>query len=129
MPNFPRPLSTRQVLAQVQRQLGRIEEKVDRIMSEQTTQQTDINNAAQFDQQLDTDVKGLAAQVTAGQAALDQAIALLKAANPTVDTSVLTAAQAVLAGDQPTLDAAVAALGSDVNVTPAAPAPDAPAAS
>lgn len=90
-------------------------------MTEQSQQQADIDAAAQFDQQLDTDVKSLTAQVTAGMAALDQAIANLQAANPAVDTSQLVAARAVLAGDQPSLDAAIAALVADPNAAPATP--------
>lgn len=111
----------RQALAEINQRLSRIEHNQEIIMSEQSQEQADINSAVQFDQQLDTDVKALTAQVTAGLAALDQAIANLQAANPAVDTSELVAAQAVLAGDQPNLDAAVAALAKDPNAAPATP--------
>ena len=68
--HLPRPDNSRAI----KKQINRIEAKVDAIMSEQSQQQADINSAAAFDQQLDADVKALTAQVTAGQAALDQAI-------------------------------------------------------
>jgi hypothetical protein len=94
-----------------------------RIMEDFMTQnQSDVDAAAAFDTALDTDLKNLTTQVTAGQQALDAAIAALQAANPGVDTSKLVAAQLVLAGDQPTLDAAVAALTADPNITPTPPA-------
>jgi multidrug resistance efflux pump len=118
---WPIPRPGNRALQQIQAQLNRIEEKVDAVMSEQSQQQADINSAVQFDQQLDADIKNLTARVTAGMAALDQAIANLQAANPAVDTSQLVAAQAVLAGDQPNLDAAVAALAADPHAAPATP--------
>lgn len=111
----------------IRAQLDRIEKTQEKLMSEQ---QQDIAAATAFDTQLDADLKALAGQVTAGQQALDTAIANLNAkiaAGQPVDTSELVAAQAVLAGDQPTLDAAVAALNADPNITPvAAPAPSDP---
>lgn len=110
-----------QALEEINRRLSRIEKNQEIIMSEQSQEQADIDAAAQFDQQLDTDVKNLTTQVTAGMAALDQAIANLQAANPAVDTSQLVAAKAVLAGDQPNLDAAIAALAADPNAAPATP--------
>jgi hypothetical protein len=104
--------------------LIRILENQEKMMSQQ---QSDVDAATAFDTQLDADLKNLTAQVTNGTAAFDAAIAALKAANPTVDTSKLVAAQAVLAGDQPNLDAAVAAQQADPNIAPPA-APAAPAA-
>ena len=111
----------RQALNEINQRLSRIEQKAGIIMSQQSTEQQDIDNAVQFEQALDSDIKTLTAQVTAGQAALDQAIANLQAANPGVDTSQLVAVQAVLKGDQPNLDAAVAALAADPNAAPATP--------
>jgi hypothetical protein len=80
--------------------------------------------------QVDADEKADAAQITAGQAALDTAITNLTAqinAGAEPDLTELLAAQSVLAGDHPTLEAAVAALTADPNVTPAPSTTPAPA--
>jgi hypothetical protein len=114
----------RRVLCAIDTKLDALNEKMEKHMSQS---QSDVDAATAFDTQLDTDLNALKTQVTNGQAALDAAIAALKVASPSVDTSKLVAAQLVLAGDQPNLDAAVAALTADPNIAPApvTPAPSA----
>jgi chromosome segregation ATPase len=129
MCHFPWCQSTRQALEEINQRLGRIEERQDRIMSEQ---QADVDQITGQLQAEDTDINSLRTQVTSGQQALDTAITNLEAqvaAGSAPDLTELKAAAAVLAGDQPNLDAAVAALTSDPNAAQPTPVPSNPPAS
>lgn len=114
----------KETLAGVVEGSKRIEQKVDTLMSQESTEQAQIDSVTATLTAEDTDIKNLASTVANAQAALDIAITNLQntiADGGQPDLTELLAAQSVLAGDQPNLDAAVAALAADPAITPATP--------
>ena len=106
-------------MQQVQAQLTRLEQKVDKLMSEQTTQQADIDAATAAIGNVETTLSTVAANLQAAVTNISAEIAALKAANPAVNTTALNAAVAGLAAPLAALQAAGAAV--DALETPAAP--------
>jgi hypothetical protein len=94
----------------------RINEKLEKIMSEQSQQQIDVNNADAAIVALLTDMQTDIATIGTGVTAIQAALAALPAS---VDTTQLDADVANIAAAQASLDAAAASVA---NVVPPAPA-------
>lgn len=115
------PLSSPEsrALQEIKEQLNRIEQKVGKIMSEQSQQQVDIDAATNAITGLETSVAAVATDLQAAVANITAEIAALQAANPSVDTSALDSAVAALSAPLAALQSADTSV--DALETPAAP--------
>jgi len=107
--------STRQALAQINQRLRRIDRKLDKIMSNQSTEQGDIDSATST---IEGEVSDLGTKDTAIQGVVTQILALEQAG---ADTTKLRQAVADLLTAQGADDSTVAALTAAANPAPVTP--------
>lgn len=119
---WPRP-NRDEVLQEIREQLDRIERNQEALMSQQSTEQNDIDAATAAVTGLETSVSAVAADLQSAEANITAEIEALKAANPSVSTAALDAAVAGLVAPLAALqsaDTSVDALETPAAVTPPA---------